>query len=232
MVRFSILTGKVKRQLHAKLALPWKSNSEDVNPCYSNRDGFACIVQLMTVRMMDIAKDLGVSIVTVSKVIRNHPDIAEEIQQLVGRQLDALVVASSEVATESFERMYRQGQRYLWIDRDFPGLSANFVGIDDEAAGRMATEHLVDQGCKTIAHIRGPNVSTGNQRFEGYQRALVSRGLGYSDRYVMPGRSADIGSTSHGAEAMRLLLEQTPKPDGVFCFNDPLAIGEFLKTSL
>jgi LacI family transcriptional regulator len=255
----------------------------------------------MTVRMKDIAKDLGVSIVTVSKVIRNHPDIAEEtrervlkrareldyqpnvlarglvtgrsyliglvvpdllhpffcdvakslsnviakkgysliiawseedpaleareIQQLVGRQLDALVIASSEVATETFERMDRQGQRYLLIDRDFPGLSANFVGIDDEAAGRVATEHLVGQGCKTIAHIRGPNVSTGNRRFEGYRHALVSRGLRYSDRYVVPGHRADIGSTSHGAAAMRLLLEQRPKPDGVFCFNDPLAIG-------
>jgi LacI family transcriptional regulator len=255
----------------------------------------------MTVRMKDIAKDLGVSIVTVSKVIRNHPDIAEEtrervlkrvreldyqpnvlarslvtgrsyliglvvpdllhpffcdvakslstvigkkgysliiawseedpaleareILQLVGRQLDALVIASSEVATDSFERLDRQGQRYLLIDREFPELSANFVGIDDEAAGRIATEHLVDQGCKTIAHIRGPNVSTGNRRLVGYQSALARRGLAYSDRYVVPGSRADIGSSLHGAAAMRRLLEQSPIPDGVFCFNDPLAIG-------
>ncbi len=251
--------------------------------------------------MKDIAKDLGVSIVTVSKVIRNHPDIAEEtrervlkrvreldyqpnvlarslvtgrsyliglvvpdllhpffcdvakslstviakkgysliiawseedpaleareILQLVGRQLDALVIASSEVATDSFERLDRQGQRYLLIDREFPELSANFVGIDDEAAGRIATEHLVDQGSKTIAHIRGPNVSTGNRRLAGYQQALARRGIAYSDRYVVPGGSADIGSNLHGAVAMRLLLQQRPIPDGVFCFNDPLAIG-------
>jgi LacI family transcriptional regulator len=150
---------------------------------------------------------------------------AREILQLVRRQLDALVIASSEVATTSFERMDRQGQRYLLIDREFPELAANFVGIDDEAAGRIATAHLIEQGCKTIAHIRGPNVSTGHRRFQGYQNALISSGLGYSERYVVAGASADIGSTSHGAEAMRLLLKQSPIPDGVFCFNDPLAIG-------
>jgi DNA-binding LacI/PurR family transcriptional regulator len=66
------------------------------------------------------------------------------------------------------ERMDRQGQHYVLIDREFPGLSANFVGIDDEAAGRIATEHLLDPGCKTIGHMKGPHVSTGIRRFEGY----------------------------------------------------------------
>lgn len=255
----------------------------------------------MTVRLKDIAKDLGVSVVTVSKVIRNHPDVAEEtrervlkrvreldyhpnalarslvtgrsyliglvvpdlmhpffcdiakslstiigkhgysliiawseedpalelreIQQLAGRQLDGLVIASSRKTTDLFDRMDRQRQRYLLIDRDFPHLDANFVGVDDEAAGRIATEHLIDQGCRTIAHIRGPNVSTGNGRFAGYCSALMKRGLRFSEEYVVAGRSADIKSTSLGGEAMRTLLTRSPRPDGVFCFNDPLAVG-------
>jgi LacI family transcriptional regulator len=254
----------------------------------------------MTVRMKDIAKDLGVSIVTVSKALRNNPDIPEEtrervlkrvreldyhpnmlarslvtgrsflvglivpdllhpffaeiakslsavlgksgysliiassdedpeveareIQHLVARQLDALVIASSGSDTVAFERMDRQGQHYVLIDRQFPGLSANFVGIDDEAAGRMATEHLVAQGCKTIGHIKGPHVSTGIRRFEGYKSALLRGGIPYSDRYVAAGLSVDT-ETSQGATAMRDLLKQMPMLDGVFCYNDPLAIG-------
>jgi LacI family transcriptional regulator len=93
---------------------------------------------------------------------------AREIQHLVARQLDALVIASSGNDTAAFERMDRQGQHYVLIDREFPGLSANFVGIDDEAAGRIATEHMLDPGCKTIGHMKGPHVSTGIRRFEGY----------------------------------------------------------------
>jgi DNA-binding LacI/PurR family transcriptional regulator len=99
----------------------------------------------------------------------------------VARQLDALVIASSGNDTVAFERMDRQGQHYVLIDREFPGLSANSVGIDDEAAGRIATEHLIDPGCKTIGHIKGPHVGTGIRRFEGYQSALLHRGLPYSD---------------------------------------------------
>jgi len=37
----------------------------------------------MNVRMKDIAKDLGVSLITISKVLRNHPDIGEETRERV-----------------------------------------------------------------------------------------------------------------------------------------------------
>lgn len=255
----------------------------------------------MTARMKDIAKDLGLSVVTISKVLRGHSDIAEvtrervlrrakeldyqpnivarglvtgrsyliglvvpdllhpffvevakalstvvgergysliissseedpelearEIQQLVGRQLDALVIASTANETPAFERMDRQGQPYILIDREIPGLAANFVGIDDEAAGRIATEHLIERGCRTVAHIRGRNNSTGIRRFEGYKRALLDHRMQYSDSLLVASANVDIESGRKGAEAMCHLLRQNPRPDGVFCYNDPLAIG-------
>jgi LacI family transcriptional regulator len=255
----------------------------------------------MTVRMKDIAEDLGLSVVTVSKVLRQHPDIGEktrkrvlkrakeldyqpnvlarslvtgrtyliglvvpdllhpffaevakalstvvgrrgysviissseedaelearEIQQMVSRQLDALVIASSSNQKAVFEKMDRQGQPYVLIDREIPDLVANFVGTDDEAAGRIATEHLADQGCRTIAHIRGKDNSTGMRRFEGYKWALKRRGLHFSHAHVVERQKVDIESSRHGAEAMRYLLKQRSRPDGVFCYNDPLAIG-------
>ncbi len=37
----------------------------------------------LNIRMKDIAKDLGVSLITISKVLRNHPDIGEETHQRV-----------------------------------------------------------------------------------------------------------------------------------------------------
>src|SRR6201982_1010656 len=44
----------------------------------SQRDG-----RLMNLRMKDIAKDLGVSMITISKVLRNHPDIGSETRERV-----------------------------------------------------------------------------------------------------------------------------------------------------
>lgn len=255
----------------------------------------------MAITMKDIAEDLGLSVVTISKVLRDHPDIGEatrervlkrikeldyqpnimarslvtgrsylvglvvpdllhpffaelakalsaelgkhsystiicsseedpelearDIQQLTGRRLDALVVASTGVNLEPFLRLDRHNMPYVLIDRELPGLSANFVGIDDEAAGRIATAHLIEQGCKRIAHIRGRENSTGLKRFEGYRQALQQAGIAYDESLVIPRSRVDINSERMGAEAMRLLLKHRPVPDGLFAFNDPLAIG-------
>jgi len=255
----------------------------------------------MTTRMKDIARDLGVSVVTVSKVLRNHSDIGEstrervlqrvkeldyrpnlaarslvtgrsylvglvvpdllhpffaevaqalsdrlkksgyyliissseedpeleerEIDQLLARRLDALVVASSRSTVELFFRMERQHTPYVLIDRSFSGLSANYVGVDDVAVGVLATKHLIDVGCSRIAHIRGPENGPGIRRLEGYKRALAQQGLSFREDYVVAQQTVDTESRLRGGEAMRKLLKLKPRPDGVFCYNDPLAMG-------
>jgi LacI family transcriptional regulator len=251
--------------------------------------------------MKDIAKDLGVSVITVSKVLRDHPDIGEEtrervlarvkeldyrpnlaarslvtgrtylvglvvpdllhpffaeiakslsdvlrksgyylivsssdeepeleeqeINQLLARRLDLLIIASCRSTVDLFFRIEKQKTPYVLIDRRLPGLAANFVGVDDEAVGRLATKHLIDIGCKKIAHIRGPETSPGIYRMEGYKRALSQAGLKVLDDYIITERKGDVDTRQRGAEAMHQLLNLKPKPDGLFCFNDPLAMG-------
>lgn len=255
----------------------------------------------MVVRMKDIAKELGLSVVTISKVLRNHPDIAEEtrdrvlkrvkeldyqpnitarslvtgrsylialvvpdllhsffaevakalsaavgqrgysviissseenpeleareIQQLTARRLDGLVVASCGNDLRAFQRLDRHEVPYVLIDRELPGLAANFVGINDVTAGRIATEHLIAQGCRRIAHIAGRENTTGMRRLEGYKSALQQHRLPFSSSLVIARSTVDIESKRMGAEAMRLLLRHRPIPDGIFAYNDPLAIG-------
>ena len=89
----------------------------------------------------------------------------------------------------------------------------------------LATEHLIDIGCKRIAHIRGPETSPGIRRMEGYKRALAQAGLKVIDDYIISERKGDVETRQRGAEAMSQLLRLKPRPDGVFCFNDPLAMG-------
>jgi LacI family transcriptional regulator len=251
--------------------------------------------------MKDIARDLGVSVVTISKVLRNHPDVgeetrervlarvreldyrpnlaarslvtgrtylvglvvptllhpffaeiakslsdalkekgyslivsssdedpdleAQEIDQLLARRLDTLIIASCRSTVELFFRIEKQKVPYVLIDRSLPGLAANFVGVDDEAAGVLATRHLIDVGCRRIAHIRGPEISPGRSRMAGYKRALLESGLKIIDKYIIAEAKGDVETRQCGGEAMGQLLSLNPRPDGVFCFNDPLAIG-------
>jgi LacI family transcriptional regulator len=171
-----------------------------------------------------VVRDKGYSLI-VSSSEEDAELEKEEISRLLGRSLDALVIATSGSNIEQFERMDSKAQPYVLIDRDLSGLAANFVGINDEKVGRLATEHLIDMGCKRVAHIRGQDNSTGIGRFEGYRQALRHRGIPFSEDLVVRRSYVDTETTRQGAEAMRLLLERDPRPDGVFCFNDPLAIG-------
>jgi LacI family transcriptional regulator len=256
---------------------------------------------LMTVRMKDIARDLGVSVVTVSKVLRNHSDISEEtrervlarikeldyrpnmaarslvtgrtyliglvvpsllhpffaeiakslsetlrqqgyyliissseedpelemqeIHHLLERRLDTLIIASCHTSAEFFRKIEKEGTPYILIDRSFHGHSANFIGVDDGAAGILATQHLIDIGCKRIAHIRGPETSTGRQRLEGYKRALSDNSVEWRPQYIISEVKGDVETRQRGYQAMQQLLELEPRPDGVFCFNDPMAMG-------
>src|SRR5439155_10451997 len=49
--------------------------------------------------------------------------------------------------------------------------------------------------------------------------------LKVSDDYIIAEPKGDIESRQRGAEAMRELLSLKSRPDGLFCFNDPLAMG-------
>jgi len=104
-------------------------------------------------------------------------------------------------------------------------LQANFVGMDDEVLGLLGTGHLADVGCRRIAHIRGPMVSTGIGRAAGYRRALGDRGLHSPEEYLVTLNQGEEASEKTGYEAMRKLLSLTPVPDGVFCYNDSTAMG-------
>lgn len=256
----------------------------------------------MTVRMKDIAHDLGLSVVTISKVLRDHPDIAEEtrkrvlkrmkelnyqpnmaaralltghtwsmglivpdllhpffaalaqsisatvrqngyglliassdedaelekqaIEQFLARRVDLLLVASAQWSVESFRHIEEQKTPYILLDRQFAGLEANFVGVDDHAVGVLTTEHLIDQGCQRIAHIRGPRVSTATGRAEGYRDALAAAGMTSLPGHIVSlGDSGDHRGETGGYEAARQLLASKQLPDGIFCFNDPSALG-------
>jgi LacI family transcriptional regulator len=256
----------------------------------------------MPVRLKDIARELGLSVVTISKVLRNHPDIAEktryrvlrrmeelkyrpnlaarslstgrtstaglvvpdllhpffarvattisaevrkqgygliissseedaeleqqEIEQLLARCVDVLLVASAQWSIESFRRIEEQKVPYVLLDRRFAGLDANFVGVDDQAVGRIATSHLIEQGCKRVAHIRGPEVSTAVGRLEGYRQALAEHEkVPIAGHIVSIGNSGDHRGEKGGYECAKILLANKVRPDGIFCFNDPIALG-------
>ena len=180
-----------------------------------------------------IAKDLarslsqkGYSLVISSS--DEDPDLEiREVESLLARQIDALVLASSGRAKTS--SLYRCLQRsrvpYLLLDRPVRGLNTHFVGSDDKAIGNMATEYLIERGYKRIAHIGLAGLTTGARRLAGYQTALQQHGLGSAKNHVVLVSSGDANGEESGQAAMHRLLALKSRPDAVFCYNDIIAWG-------
>jgi LacI family transcriptional regulator len=147
---------------------------------------------------------------------------SSEVDRLLGRQVDGLLLASAQPPSSLavFERIEARGIPYVLIDRRFGGVHAPYVGADDEAIGRIATQHLIDRGCRRIAHIAGPAVTTGLGRQKGYEETLAAAGLGIPEGFVVQATDDDSGY-----QATRRLLKLNPRPDGVFGYNDPTAAG-------
>jgi LacI family transcriptional regulator len=144
-----------------------------------------------------------------------------EADSLMARQVDGLIAASAQSNSGLFEGILERKVPVVLIDRPIAGVEASFVGVDNEAIGKLATNHLIAQGCKRIAHLRGPKIGIAAARMAGYRHALQKHDLPVVSKYIVGARYVD----SSGYSAMKKLLQADPVPDGVFCYNDPVAIG-------
>jgi LacI family transcriptional regulator len=150
---------------------------------------------------------------------------SQVIDQLIARRVDCLVIASSNWTAAALKRVIDANIPFVLIDRRVPGIDANFVGGDDELIGVMATEHLIEVGCKVIAHIGGAKITPARGRLEGYKKTLAKHRLALSPEYIVTHDMLDESAHEVGYESAMSLLKLNPRPDGIFCFSDPLAIG-------
>jgi LacI family transcriptional regulator len=148
-----------------------------------------------------------------------------QIEHLLAREVDALLIASCQNNSGSFKSLIRSKTPYVLIDRFLPKLNGNFVGTDDIAAGRIATEHLIHLGRKRIAHIGGELISTSVDRLNGYKEALAMNNLPFRREFVAIRSRLEEAGVEIGSHAMSDLLKLKRLPDAVFCYNDLTAVG-------
>jgi LacI family transcriptional regulator len=134
-------------------------------------------------------------------------------------------VVSTQPSGENVRRIEESQVPYVVLDQKIPGLSASFVGNDDVMAGSLATGHLVEVGCKTIAYLGGSAVSTAVDRQAGYVATLARHGPSLPPEYVVAHKSTDDSGEDSGYKGMKHLLALRPMPDGVFCYDDTIAVG-------
>ena len=191
------------------LALP-----ELDNPYFAELTGF--VVQAAEEHgwtvLVDQTDGLRDREVLVASGIRNH-------------LIDGLILSPVAIGTEDLVRRGPEDIPLVLLGEKISTGPVDHVAIDNVAAARAATEHLLAQGRTRIAAIGGqPGAPSGvaHLRRRGWEDALLAAGRPTDDGWV-----AEVPTfrREHGAEAMAALLDRDDPPDAVFCFNDTLALG-------
>jgi len=126
--------------------------------------------------------------------------------------------------TEHFE-IFRDNQIPLvFVDRVPKNFNAFRVVIDNHRAGYKATKHLIDQGCKRIAHFAFGHEfgNLYNERKKGYMDALKDHNLPVEQELII---SLNAVTFDEGCRATEQLLNLKNPPDGIFCPGDILAVS-------
>ncbi|NLG25171.1 MAG: LacI family transcriptional regulator [Clostridiales bacterium] len=153
----------------------------------------------------------------------------EYIKKLQGHWADGLILAgmSVEECTDFFENLAQSPASdkqvpIVSVERDLSAYRIDSVLIDNELASRTATSHLVEVGCRRIAHITGPQIAgLAGERYAGYLHALAQAGIESDTALVCRGDFSPIS----GYNAVRQLLQTDVPFDGVFAANDQMAVG-------
>ncbi|PXY42697.1 LacI family transcriptional regulator [Flavobacterium cheongpyeongense] len=149
----------------------------------------------------------------------------ENLYALIDAQVDGILMSVTDVGDQNYDAFLNVLQKnvpLIFFDRTrhFNGVSS--VTINDFKGGYLTTKHLINEGCRHIAHFsRDQSLDIFKNRFLGYKQALLDSGLTFKEEYVIPIKS----SVESGKEAISILLQLETPPDAIFSSSDFAALG-------
>lgn len=149
------------------------------------------------------------------------------IKHLANRSVDGILISLSAETTnfDHIRKLHEAGLPIVFFDRIYEGLATHKVSSDNKKGAKMATQHLINNGYKKIAHLaNAPHLSITKERLAGYKEALKDNGFEIDD--------ANIRYCHHGGSnqkevdmAVQYFLAMKERPDAIFVASDRLSIG-------
>ena len=148
------------------------------------------------------------------------------VHMLLDRRVEGMIFISSEMANlrgdhSHYAKLVQEGARIVFVNGALPSLAITSVGVDENAAGELATQHLIDLGHERIGFVAGPQHYLPTQ-YKGAGRLAALRAAGLdSAELVAHGEFTVEG----GRRALRALLAMPDPPTAVICSSDVMAMG-------
>jgi len=147
---------------------------------------------------------------------------AANAKNLFYKRVDGLIASLSFDTTdlEHFKPFVEKGIPVVFFDRVEQDGNNTVVVIDNAKCGYIATQHLIEQGCKRIVHVTSSlKRNVYSQRYKGYRDALFDHNIEFNESWLIV---SDLTEKA-GVDAALQILKMKPLPDGIFITNDFVA---------
>lgn len=148
-----------------------------------------------------------------------------QIDLLISKRVDGIMISLASTTTDisHLQEVKELEIPLVMFDKISKLIDCSKIIINDREAAYKATKHLIDSGCKRIAHFRGALLPQNSiDRFLGYKKALEDHGLTYDSSLVY---ICDRVDYEDGITAAKQLLKDHDDIDGIFTITDLVAIG-------
>ena len=146
------------------------------------------------------------------------------VEAFIGAKVDGILasVAKKTLDFSHYLEIKKREIPLVFFDRSKDVLNIPTVIINDFKGAFIATEHLIKQGYKSVAHISGQlHLKIFHNRLKGYKAALQHYNLPIDESLIYNG---DV-SIEAGRKAMSYFLSLSKPPDGIFAAEDFTALG-------
>ncbi|HLY70280.1 MAG TPA: LacI family DNA-binding transcriptional regulator [Puia sp.] len=153
-----------------------------------------------------------------------HEHEVSGMETLIAARVDGILVsiAKDTIDHSHFVEAKQKGIPLVFFDRANDNIGIPSVVIDDFRGAFIATEHLIRQGYKKIAHVSGPqNIKVFSDRLKGYLAALQANNIKANSSLIYQGNV----SIESGRKAAKYFLAKKVPPDAVFAAEDFTALG-------
>ena len=185
----------------------------------TNSNFFSSVIQ----NIEEVLNKKGYNII-ITQSNESYKKECDSIDTLLYTQVDGIIasMANETVDLGAYEKIKSKGIPLILFDRGENDLNVDYIGIDDYNSSHLIVEHLVENGCKRIAHIGGyKRTRIFNNRVRGYIDALKKHNLPLDDELL-----TESGLTiEDGREKMLKLLSLDTPPDAVYVAGDYAALG-------
>ncbi|PRY90389.1 LacI family DNA-binding transcriptional regulator [Mongoliibacter ruber] len=173
---------------------------------------------------IDTAKKHGYNIlVSQSNDILSDETVA--CRTMLASSVDGLLISISNETLEAahLTNFIEEGKPVVQFDKITDHIQSPKVIVDDFEGAYQAVKHLIEQGYKKIAHLRGRReVKNSNERARGYQQALIDHNMETSENWI---KDCMAINEEEGYNFCKELLSGDNPPDAIFCITDLVAFG-------